>query len=140
VAYVGQAEVGWPASRCVNTFPAGTGVDQTAASRTWVTTRPPDVIWRALDELWEVTGRGAKPLGRWSVDATAGDGSPEVCHEQVLEELRMFGLSGRPPSGSGTIPHSRRNENAEPVGHLIGRGHRLEPVPKGVRDRIPPAQ
>jgi hypothetical protein len=62
-------------------------VNPTTAYRTWVLTRPPGVLDRALAELWEATGRGVKPLGCWCVSAEVGDGSPLICHAQVLASL-----------------------------------------------------
>lgn len=42
-------------------------------------------VW--LAELWEACGHGGKPLGCWCVNATHGDGTPVVCHAQILAEL-----------------------------------------------------
>ncbi|MBY0515109.1 MAG: DUF4326 domain-containing protein [Gemmataceae bacterium] len=50
----------------------------------WLLARP--TVEADLAALWEATGHGAKPLGCWCRNATAGDGSPLVCHAQVLAE------------------------------------------------------
>lgn len=52
---------------------------------------------------------GAKPLGCWCVNATAGDGSPCVCHAQVLAEL----LRERIADGRLTPPPLPRPTEAE---------------------------
>lgn len=87
VVYVGRQFAGWPASRYGNPFRPRPGFDAVAAYREWFLARPAEVVEDALVELWEQTGHGAKPLGCWCVNATAGDGSPVVCHAQVLAEL-----------------------------------------------------
>jgi hypothetical protein len=46
----------------------------------------PDLNAR-LAALWEECEHGTKPLGCWCVNATTGDGSPRVCHAQILAEL-----------------------------------------------------
>lgn len=42
-----------------------------------------------LADLWGACGQGAKPLGCWCCNATAGDGSEVRCHAQVLAELLL---------------------------------------------------
>lgn len=92
MVYVGRAFAGWPASRYGNPFRPRPGFDAVAAYRDWLhgrvrlTYNPPPTE-ADLADLWEQTGHGAKPLGCWCVTVTAGDGSPAVCHAQVLAEL-----------------------------------------------------
>ncbi len=40
-----------------------------------------------LARLWEACERGTKPLGCWCCDVSIGDGSPVVCHAQILGAL-----------------------------------------------------
>jgi hypothetical protein len=87
VCYVGRAFAGWPGSPWGNPFrPRAEGFTVAACLdrfRAFAETAPPEY----LADLWEACGRGAKPLGCWCVEATAGDGSPVVCHGQVLAEM-----------------------------------------------------
>lgn len=53
--------------------------------RAWLLARP--TLEADLAALWEETGHGAKPLGCWCVNAVAGDGSPVVCHAQIIGEM-----------------------------------------------------
>ena len=87
VVYVGRAFAGWPASPWGNPFKPGRGFNAVAAFREWFLSRPDENLEASLAELWKATKQGAKPLGCWCTTATAGDGSPLVCHAQVLAEL-----------------------------------------------------
>lgn len=87
VVYCGRPFAGWKGHQLGNPFRPRAGFDAVQAYRQWLLGRPVQEVERALADLWEETGHGAKPLGCWCVDATAGDGSPVVCHAQVLAEL-----------------------------------------------------
>lgn len=101
VVYVGRPFAGWPGHALGNPFkPRRSGADGFGAQwsdpgdsieecltryRDWLLARP--TLNADLASLWEECGHGAKPLGCWCVTATAGDGSPVVCHAQILAEL-----------------------------------------------------
>ena len=90
VVYVGRQFAGWPNSGWGNPFKPRAGFDAVAAYREHlarVEADDPTSFAAALRMLWDRTDCGAKPLGCWCCDATAGDGSPVVCHAQVLAEL-----------------------------------------------------
>lgn len=97
VCYVGRAWAGWPASSWGNPYkprpPAFTVAVCLERFRELAETAQPEY----LVDLWAACCGGAKPLGCWCVEATAGDGSPVVCHAQVLAELLAdrFGAKGR---------------------------------------------
>ena len=59
--------------------------------------QPPE--W--LAELWEKCERGAKPLGCWCVNATAGDSTPMQCHAQILAEMLHYRYVVPPPNSDG---------------------------------------
>ena len=103
VCYVGRLWAGWLAHPLGNPFKpesvgAGGACQQTTELRrqkfladclnkyrAYLATMPD--LEERLAALWEECDRGAKPLGCWCTDATAGDGSPCVCHAQVLAEM-----------------------------------------------------
>lgn len=88
VVYVGRAFAGWPAHPLGNPFKPIKGELPGIALglyRNWIEGRSQRD--RLLAELWEQTQQGALPLGCWCVEATAGDGSPIVCHAQILAEM-----------------------------------------------------
>jgi hypothetical protein len=87
VCYVGRAFAGWPNSGFGNPFKPRSGFDALAAYREHLVkleADDPESFAGWLRMLWDATGHGAKPLGCWCTDATAGDGSPVVCHAQIL--------------------------------------------------------
>lgn len=99
VVYVGRACAGWPGHPLANPFKIGErspGNHRVTLGRDGVIAYYRQFL-ESLDEggrlgpalaaLWEATGHGAKPLGCWCCEATAGDGSPVVCHAQTLAEL-----------------------------------------------------
>lgn len=107
VVYVGRAFAGWPAHPLGNPFrvrPNDRTQDRGSVVRTPETALARYADWVArhpkreelLAELWAATEGGAKPLGCWCTTATAGDGSPLVCHAQILAELlrERFGEQG----------------------------------------------
>ncbi len=98
IAYVGRAWLGWVASPLGNPFrvrPNDRNQDRGSVARTVETALDRYRDWlnrhprrdELLADLWEATNHGTKPLGCWCVDATAGDGSPVVCHAQILAEM-----------------------------------------------------
>ncbi len=98
VVYCGRPFAGWPGHPLGNPFrvrPNDRNGDRGSVARTvdealtryreWVDRHPQrDAL---LAALWEETGHGAKPLGCWCVFAADGDGSPLVCHAQILASL-----------------------------------------------------
>lgn len=88
VVYVGRKFAGWPEHELHNPFkpregePVGECLRRYRAKLLSRLTLGED-----LSALWEECGRGAKPLGCWCTNATAGDGAAVVCHAQVLAEL-----------------------------------------------------
>lgn len=103
VVYVGRQFAGWPNSGWGNPYKPRPGFDAVAAVAAYrehlarVEADDPEAFAYVLRVTWDRTEGGAKPLGCWCVDATAGDGSPVVCHAQVLAELLAdrFGAKGR---------------------------------------------
>lgn len=88
VVYVGRPFAGWPGHPLGNPFrvragdPPGTCL---AKYREWLLARP--MLGADLAALWGATRGGELPLGCWCTSATAGDGSPVVCHAQILAEM-----------------------------------------------------
>lgn len=104
VVYVGRAFAGWPAHPLGNPFrPLRNELPGSALRhyRDWIEKRSQRD--KLLADLWEQTKHGSLPLGCWCVDATAGDGSPLVCHAQILAELlsERFGSERRVWPGIG---------------------------------------
>jgi hypothetical protein len=104
VVYVGRPFAGWPGHELANPFKIGqrsphnlrVQIDRDHALDLYRQfldgMRDHGTLGDAIRRLWDATGGGAKPLGCWCVDAAAGDGSPVVCHAQILaEHLRRFG-------------------------------------------------
>jgi hypothetical protein len=84
VVYCGRAFAGWPRSRWCNPHSKHKCADPLAAFQAHLDAMPPAELDRYLAELWEACERGKKPLGCWCCDCVVGDGSPEVCHCQLL--------------------------------------------------------
>ncbi len=88
VVYVGRGFAGWMAHPLGNPFRPQAG-DLPGTCLTlyaeWLSRK------KNLDELmrklWIQTQLGALPLGCWCTDATAGDGSPIICHAQILADM-----------------------------------------------------
>ena len=55
---------------------------------------PPEKLDAMLKVLWEACDQGALPLGCWCTEATHGDGSPIVCHAQILAALLVDRFGG----------------------------------------------
>ena len=99
VCYVGRASVGWPKNPWGNPFRVGdlspnnfnVKLDREHALQLFrdfcESKEEGGTLHPWLSELWEACGHGGKPLGCWCVNATHGDGSPIVCHAQILAEL-----------------------------------------------------
>lgn len=88
VAYCGRPFAGWKGHPLANPFKpvAGDSLGTCLGKyRAWLLARP--TLEADLAALWEETGHGAKPLGCWCVNATAGDGSELVCHAQILAAM-----------------------------------------------------
>ncbi len=97
VCYVGRHCADWPGTPWGNPYrsdPPHTLETCLARYREWAESRPPE--W--LAELWAECRQGAKPLGCWCCDATAGDGSPLTCHAQILAELLTTRYGPKEPS------------------------------------------
>lgn len=90
VVYCGRAFAGWAEGPFANPFSKYRHADPLARYREWVAAwrrdRPAEFD-EALRELWGRTGHGARPLGCWCGNFAAGDGSPVVCHAQIVAEL-----------------------------------------------------
>ncbi len=89
VCYVGRAFAGWPRHPLCNPHRPTKFVsldeclrEYRAHLEKWI-----DDLDGALAALWDECEQGKKPLGCWCVNATAGDGSPVVCHAQILAEM-----------------------------------------------------
>lgn len=88
IVYVGRKFAGWPAHRLGNPFrplegdAPGTCLDK---YRRWLEGQRD--LPRLMERLWQETMEGQLPLGCWCTTATAGDGSPVVCHAQILAEM-----------------------------------------------------
>lgn len=99
VCYVGRAFAGWPASRWGNPYRVGSAHPNGYPGRKLTRDEALDCFVRMvdgwseaqrsayLDSLWESCKHGELPLGCWCTTATVGDGSPVVCHAQVLAQL-----------------------------------------------------
>lgn len=114
VVYVGRRFAGWPAHPLANPFKVrsyGNGGASVNAQTAWVEKERGRVLaeYRAwllarptldadLLALWEQTRRGDLPLGCWCCEATAGDGSPLVCHGQFLAEMLAERFGSEPPT------------------------------------------
>lgn len=89
VCYVGRPFAGWPGHPLANPFRPSESAYVLRACldryRDWLLARP--ALEADLAALWEQTGHGVMPLGCWCCDAAAGDGSPLVCHAQILADL-----------------------------------------------------
>lgn len=85
VVYVGRPFAGWRGHPLGNPFRPRQVPDALGAYRAWLLARP--TLEADLAALWTEMEQGAKPLGCWCVTAAAGDGSPVVCHAQVLAQL-----------------------------------------------------
>lgn len=87
VVYVGRAFAGWSASPWGNPYkprpPAFTVAACLDRFRDFAETAPPEY----LSDLWAACHGGSLPLGCWCTTAAAGDGSPVVCHAQILAEM-----------------------------------------------------
>lgn len=108
VVYCGRPFAGWNGHPLGNPFrpkpgdPIGTCLDR---YRKWLLARP--TLDADLAALWEETGHGTKPLGCWCVRAAAGDGSPLVCHAQILAGLlheRFVSTPSGRASAAGSPP------------------------------------
>src|SRR6266511_2954683 len=88
IVYVGRAFAGWPRHPLCNpaTLSAYRDRDRCLAAYREHLANMPDLEKR-LAELWEECKHGAKPLGCWCANSTAGDGSPVVCHAQLLAAM-----------------------------------------------------
>lgn len=104
VCYCGRPFAGWNGHPLKNTFKPGrdgTLAECLAKYREWLLARPR--LETDLAALWEQTQHGELPLGCWCVEAAAGDGSPLVCHAQILAEmLRERFCSGG--AAAGPVP------------------------------------
>lgn len=88
VCYVGRAFAGWPGSPWGNPWkPHGAFTLEACLDKFHLFADAAPVEY--LAGLWEACEHGAKPLGCWCTNATAGDGSPCVCHAQILAELLL---------------------------------------------------
>ena len=101
VVYCGRPFAGWKGCPLANPYRPIAAPDVIQAKiittcldryRAWLLARP--TLESDLAALWEETGHGAKPLGCWCTNAVAGDGSPVVCHGQILAEMlrERFGV------------------------------------------------
>lgn len=82
VCYVGRAFAGWPGTPYGNHH----RLPCPDAFRSSLMMLPDDVLQRHLDNLWELCGHGAKPLGCWCLDFD-GVGPTPPCHAAVWAEL-----------------------------------------------------
>ena len=99
VCYVGRAWAGWPETKWGNPFRVGdkspnnykVKLDAEHALQLFrdmcESKREGHNLDTWLAELWEACEFGVKPLGCWCVNALHGDGTPVVCHAQILAEL-----------------------------------------------------
>ena len=103
VLYVGRTFAGWRGHPLRNRFralvpkPETTATEELAeltekAIADCLECYKADIATRStleadLAALWIQTEQGRKPLGCWCVNAYAGDGSPIVCHAQILAEM-----------------------------------------------------
>lgn len=89
VCYVGRRFAGWPGHRLCNPLRPNKGLtldDCLEGYRRHLATGIRD-LEGALRDLWNECEQGNKALGCWCTAATAGDGSPVVCHAQILAEM-----------------------------------------------------
>lgn len=118
ICYVGRAFAGWPATewgnpysphqviRLIDTETVNGAVGLIDAAREkclsmyreWFLSRKLTDPSKSLETLWEACEHGAKPLGCWCTTATHGDGSPVVCHAQVLAEMLHERFGNEVPS------------------------------------------
>ena len=88
VVYCGRRAFGWPPHPLANPFKPDNlhGTEHVLQQyKSWLLARP-DLL-KQLDTLWCDTEQGRRPLGCWCVNAAADDGSPVVCHAQILAGL-----------------------------------------------------
>lgn len=88
VVYCGRPWAGWTGHPLANPFRPRNGMTAPECLdryRSWLLARP--TLEADFAALWAETRHGELPLGCWCTNATAGDGSPVVCHAQILAEM-----------------------------------------------------
>lgn len=111
VVYCGRVFAGWPGHPLANPFHLGHPADDYLARSacverytTWLLARP--TLEADLAALWEQTEHGALPLGCWCCNSTTGDGSPLVCHAQILGDMLADRFENPPRLGLQSLPES----------------------------------
>lgn len=93
IVYVGRAWAGWVRHELANPFhlPAHARdnleyrIRVVQQYREWLSARP--TLESDLADLWKQTEQGAKSLGCWCCNWTAGDDSAPQCHAVVLGQM-----------------------------------------------------
>ncbi len=90
VVYCGRKFAGWPQGIFANPFKPGKDADPLGQFRQFLLNmkeRYPAEFESMITAVWLLSEEGKKPLGCWCTNATVGDGSPVVCHAQIVGEF-----------------------------------------------------
>lgn len=129
VCYCGRAWAGWPRSRWCNPFRAD-GLSEFCCHLALMKSRGGLPVY--LADLWEASGRGEKPLGCWCGDSEVGDGSPLVCHAQILADLLAIRYFPNMDVAAQALMHLRSLRAAGVLLLPNGDGMKLSSAPAAV--------